>query len=287
MKQFFKQFIKLHQTIKSKPTKYFLFLIVVFFGLFLQAYMHNYNIVYIVLFFLFALSGSSCLIGRLNLVGLELVPFMREGYFANSASSVSFKLTNSAKRDTYALFIASSYIANIASNSEQVIKIENRFSKRGYNDFDAVEVVSFFPFGHIRFSKKITIQKQFLIYPELAGIDLHKAFAKELANFGVLDSFERLQHYTQGESLSKIHWASVAKGELLSKKFSFENEDNRLHFYLTQAGKETEERLSQLALWVVQATTLGFDFVVHLPQKSLDSKEEGKDEILQELALYK
>jgi len=164
---------------------------------------------------------------------------------------VGLKLYNGAKHDSYALKIEDQYIANIGANEQKILQLQKLFHNRGYQDFGSVEVVSFFPFGHIRFSKKIQIEGKFLIYPEPSGVDLKKAFAKELANYGAISSFDRLQNYIQGESISKIHWPSVAKGELQSKKFTYENDDMTLHFYFMQAGSSTEQRLSQLSLWVV------------------------------------
>jgi uncharacterized protein (DUF58 family) len=284
--RYIKRFVAFNKAVKSRPTKYFLFLIAVFFGLFLQAYMHNYNIVYIVLFFVFAVAGSSCIFGRLNLWGLDVQAVQSGEIYADTAATLPFKVINNAKNDAYAIYFEKSYISSIASNDFVMQNLQKTFSFRGYATIDALEIQSFFPFGHIKFSKKISINQRYLIYPKPQGVPLKKAFAKELAHFGQLESFEDLKSYEAGESLSKIHWASVAKGELKSKKFSYKNEDNTLHFYFTRAGNSTEKRLCQLTLWVIQASKSGFNYVVHLPHATYESKQKDKDAILAALALY-
>jgi uncharacterized protein (DUF58 family) len=248
--------------------------------------MHNYNIVYIVLFFVFAVAGSSCIFGRLNLWGLNVEAIKGGELFADTPATLSFKVINSAKNDAYAIRFENVFIQSIPSGDFAVQSLQKTFRFRGYAAIDSLEFQSFFPFGHIRFSKKIDINERYLIYPKPSGVALKKAFAKELAYFGQLESFEDLKTYEAGESLSKIHWASVAKGELKSKKFSYKNEDDTLHFHFANAGNSTEKRLSQLTLWVIEATKLGFNYVVHLPKGTLESKKEAKDAILTALALY-
>ena len=284
--RYLKLFIEFNRTVKSRPTKYFFFLIILFFGLFFQAYMHNYNIVYIVLFFTFALSGSSCLVGRMNLFSLEIEPLLNEEIFAQNKTKLFFKLHNSSKTPAFALSFEKSYIQTIRAQSFETVSVEKEFANRGYNYVKDLEVVSFFPFGHIKFSKKFPQQLRYLVYAKPQGISLYKAFAKELSYYGEIDSYEDLKEYEKGESLAKIHWASVAKGELKSKKFTYQSEDKTLHFYFHKAGKTTEQRVSQLTLWVLQAKKEGVEYIIHIQNKKLDSKKQTKNEILKKLALY-
>ena len=284
--RYIKRFIEFNTRIKAKPTKYFLLVVFILFALFLQAYMHNYNIVYIVLFFVFSVAGSSCIIGRLNLFFLRLVPLQKEGFFAKQRSHISFELFNNAKSNSYALVVDGKEIGAVDAKQKTVIQLEHSFQKRGYARYKPIMIESFFPFGHIKFYTTIVLEDSFLIYPKPEGISLDKAFAKEIARMGDIDSFESLKEYEMGESLSKIHWPSVAKGEIQSKKFEYTNEDTTLHFYFHEAGKSVEQRLSQLTLWVRQAYGYGFDFIIHLPKSTIHSKKEDKDAVFKQLALY-
>lgn len=284
--RYLKLFIEFNKQIKSRPTKYFFFLILVFFALFLQAYMHNYNIVYIVLFFTFSVAGSSCLVGRLNLLPLKVEAVKNEEIFANKSVKINLKILNDSKSSCYAFSVEKVDIDVLEEKSSRIVQVPKIFDSRGYHFLKNVNFESFFPFGHIRFSKKVVINERYLIYPNPQGIPLKKAYAKELAQFGEIDSFEDLKEYEAGESLAKIHWASVAKGELKSKKFNFYTEDKTLHFYFNDISGSTHVRLSQLTLWVLEATKLGFAYIVHIKNKDLNSKIEGKDEILKQLSLY-
>jgi len=66
----------------------------------MQAYIHNYNIVYLALFFTFAFSISSYAFGRNNIRALEVELLSFKRVFAHQKSSYSLSLSSS-KSDIY------------------------------------------------------------------------------------------------------------------------------------------------------------------------------------------
>jgi hypothetical protein len=109
---------------------------------------------------------------------------------------------------------------------------------------------------------------------------------RQRASFGEEKDFDGLASYSGTESLSRIHWPSVAKGEAAVKVFELEGRTERLEFDFYRAGESDEARLSQLCLWVLECERLGEPFAIRLPRQTLHSQKAGIDAILEALALY-
>ena len=83
--------------------------------------------------------------------------------------------------------------------------------------------------------------------------------------------------------MSLIYWTSVAKGEMLTKEFIYEQ---ATHFYALdyeKAGNDHESRLSQLTKWILECERKDADFSVKIGDTLLESKG-GVDAILAQLA---
>ena len=84
------------------------------------------------------------------------------------------------------------------------------------------------------------------------------------------EDFNDLKKYIQGESLSRVSWAHLAKGQgLLSKQFvEFQTEQNILD-YNDMPAIEHEMKLSQMAYWVRRFSEEQKAFSLKLPVNSL------------------
>ncbi|MGM0533668.1 MAG: DUF58 domain-containing protein [Campylobacterota bacterium] len=284
--RYVKRFIEFNRSLKSKPTKYFLFIIAVFFGLFLQAYMHNYNIVYIVLFVLFALAGTSCLVGRLNILPVRAEALASKAVFAGRDAKLYFTLFGSSSSDSYDLYLEKRRIGTLRAMEQKTLFLTKRFEKRGKARIRRLWLQSYFPFGHIRFGKYLQVDTEYIVYPKPAGRDLKKEFYRQLARYGQLESFDDLKPYEQGEKLSTVHWPSVAKGEPMSKRFTYSKDDIKLIFDFQTIPGSVEQRLSQICLWVLQASSAHIAYEVRLKTRHYSSKKEDTYAILEKLALY-
>jgi hypothetical protein len=86
--------------------------------------------------------------------------------------------------------------------------------------------------------------------------------------------------------VSRIHWPSVAKGEIAVKTFEHEQKTDTLNFDFLRCADSDEARLSQLTLWVLECEQARLPFTITMPHGILDSNKEGIDAILEHLALY-
>jgi len=287
-----KGFIRTFMGIDTRPTKYFLYLVLAIVGLFFLAYMHNYNIVYIMMFFIFSLAGASSVLGRLNLYKIQAKVLNSQNIFANTSSTYTLSLYNpSEDKDAFALECKNDFSEVFLSqlNAYETKPIELNFipTKRGKMTLPIFQVGSHFPLPHEILFKKIDLNHECIVYPEAKGDSLDAFTSKNRAFVGEYDDFEGIKSFVEGESLSLIYWPSIAKGgDLMSKDFSTLEQTKHLHFYFKDAGKETEVRLSALCLWALQSDKKNIPYSIHLPLITLKSTSRSLHEILEFLALY-
>jgi uncharacterized protein (DUF58 family) len=287
----FKTYISILKRVKNRPTKFFWFLIIAIVSLFLQAYMHNYNIVFLVMFFLVAIAGASSIFGMLNLYYIQVKLLSYERFFADTSSTYKLLVTNESDNPAYDISLTCSektqHIKAIEPHNAQTVSLEVKFSKRGEVDLPKIKIHSLFPLPHELKYKTVELDKKVLVYAKPAGIPLLKFYNKNNSVNGEVDEFEGIKKFNQGDNLSYIHWASLAKNDvMMSKNFIYEEESKKLRFSFKNLSGDDEQRLSQLTLWVIECEQYGFDFSIDLDGDILDSKKMSTDEILESIAKY-
>lgn len=281
--------ISINTTIKSRPTGYVWILIIIMFALFLQAYMHNFNIVYITLFTIFSLAISGCYFGRKNLYDISLIELPQERIFANKKALLKWRIINKADNPVYDITLKIKGSSKLFSSitKDTIVTLTHTFEKRGFRTYPKVTLESRFPLLHVKFLKTHKQEKNILVYPQPKGTSLKKYINEQLSHHGERSDFEGIRRYEKSDVASLIHWPSLAKGgDLMSRNFSYTTKTKGLQFDFLSCGDNDEERLSQLCLWVLECEKQGFDFTITMPQKIYSSKKESVDEILQKLAQY-
>lgn len=289
--QLLKTLLSIHKTVKVRATKYFILLVLAIVSLFIQAYMHNYNIVYIMMFFLTAVAGTSTLFGMLNLHFLSVKLLSKSRIFATQKASVTFLASNSADFGLYDLDFRyedkNSYLSSLAPKNSKAVSVEVLFDTRGKHELKQLDVVSFFPLIHEKKMRVFKLDESVIVYPRPEGIGLLERLAMQKSKSGDLDDYKGLSRFEQGENFSAIHWASLAKNDtLMSKRFAYHQTQEKLFFSFDELMGSSEEKLSQLTLWVIEAERYGYDFKLELQQRVYDSKKEAIDAILDALAQY-
>ncbi|QSZ41066.1 DUF58 domain-containing protein [Sulfurimonas aquatica] len=286
-----KTYISIFRSVNNKPTKYFLFLVVAIVGLFLQAYMHNYNIVFLVLFFLVGIAGASSMYGVYNIYHIKGRLLSYDRFFAGSASTYKLSIVNEYEYPSYDITLTSKqkeiHIESIKPHHFQTISLEEKFDTRGKHSLSNIKMHSFFPLPHEIKFKEIEINKEVIVYAKPEGISLFKFYNKNNSMSGEIDEFDGVKKFNQGDSTSYIHWASLAKNDtLMVKNFLYEDETKKLYFDFKTMTGTNEERLSQLTLWVLECEKNRFDFTINLNGDILESKKMSTDEILQAIAQF-
>jgi len=290
--KYFHIFIQILRDIDTRPTRYFIYLVLTIIGLFFLAYMHNYNIVYIVMFFIFSLAGASSIIGRFNLYQIKATVLSSQNLFANTSSSYTLDIYNPQdERDSFVLELSNedetAYINKLSPRQSESITLHYTPIKRGMSYLPSLKVGSHFPLPHEILFKSIHFKDSIIVYPEAKGKSLDNFSSEHKSFIGEYDDFKGIKAFKQGESFSLIYWPSLAKGgPLMAKEFSLVHQTKHLNFYFDSSAKDDESRLSQLCLWAKECEQKKIPYTMHFPQQSLDSTSRSYHEILEFLALY-
>lgn len=276
--------------LKQKATLGSLLVVLLLFGLFLEAYMHNFNLVYIVLFFVFALAFVASPFGIYNMANLTLSLQGSERLFAQKRSAIYLALANTKSTESYALKLEcmgqSIFVPLLKAKSKEILALPYIPERRGKCEIGTCSLQSLFPLATIRFLLPLDLSVHRVVYPRPKGSSLETFLSRQKGRYGLESDFEGISPHSDNAPPGKIHWPSVAKGESALKKFTHEIPLERLHFDFYQAGENDETRLSQLTRWILECEAQNLDFQVQMPHENLDSKRMSTDAILETLALF-
>jgi len=132
--------------------------------------------------------------------------------------------------------------------------------QRGEHRIGTFRLTSTYPLGFVRVLKKFASSQTYLVYPKPLGdprLPTQRArspHSRPQTELGEGDDFAGVRAYVPGESQRHIDWRAVARGQpLMTKQFAAEAEGSvRLDFSAVRS-LNVEEKLSQLALWVIEA----------------------------------
>ncbi|WP_456450366.1 DUF58 domain-containing protein [Hydrogenimonas sp.] len=283
-------FLRIRRRVRQRVTKQSVFLLVLLLGLFLEAYMHNFNLVYITLFFLVGAAMAAAALGILNVGRLEAGCQGCGRLFANRPGTCRFAVRNDADSPAWGVDLVCGDsrvpLGPLSAHAAAAAALPVAPARRGEWSPGACRLESLFPLGTVRVELPLAERCRALVYPEPKGRPLESFLRQVRSPVGHENDFEGLEEYSGVQSLSRIHWPSVAKGEPMVKRFDREEDARTLVFDFEGAGPDDEARLSQLTLWALECEKRGLDFAVRLPGRVLESKKEGVDGILTALARY-
>jgi len=284
------KFVQTYRKVYQHATIFSAVVVVLLFGFFLQAYMHDFNLVYITLFFVFSLAFSAGPISVSNLIFLKSRYVHLGRVFANEASSISIEIENQSSTPSWAIKLyhddESVEMMQIKGDSSVIAKLPFTPTKRGVFVHEGCYLESKYPLSTARLTIPIGVSYEGIAYPTPKGKSLRSFISNQEDIYGEEREFDGLIEYDGSQKLSHIHWASVAKGDISVKTFSKEQEVPKLVFDFYKAGKDDEARLSQLTLWVLECERLNAPFTIKMPHKVLKSPQEDIDVILSLLAKY-
>lgn len=286
-KSFYRRYEQKKRPFYERPTPYIYLLIAALVALFLQAYFHNYNIVYLAMFFTFSLAMSGYYYGKENIKSLQLHPIASR-YFANNENALHVKIESS--HESYALFITDttqSFNKSIGDiHKQKSTHIPLFVPQRGHFNLGTYKLYSTFPYPWQIFYKLFEFNTA-IAYPEPKGESLETFLEQNRDTAGDIDEFETLREYVVGDNPRDIHWSSFAATQKLHvKEYIRLQSTKRLHFVLQQCRGSIEHKISQITLWILTCEKRGLPFSVDIDGHIYNSQKVDVDEILKELALY-
>lgn len=241
--------------------------------LLLIAFVYNNNLAYLLGFLLASIFFITPLHSFKNLSGLEISPGQSHAVFAGEAAGFELFIRNpsSEPRVNLRLHLIDDVGISLEYQQKQGVTLYSPTKKRGWHSCGKVIISSTYPLGLFRAWSVLPIQMRALVYPKPAKecVDFPAGAGGQTAQ-GVArqgyDDFYGLKEYQNGDPIRHIHWKAFAKGlGLLSKQYAGENLSELWLDYAVTPGYDTEQRLSQLCRWLVDADQAGLHYGFVLP----------------------
>jgi uncharacterized protein (DUF58 family) len=261
------------------PTASFSGLVFVLAAMWYAASSQNSAAAYLLLFALTAVSLVSIPHTLLNLAGVTMALEAVKPAFAGQEVSLPVEIMNGSRATRHGLNLASSGSSQERKRVDRIpagkaARVTLRFParQRGEHEIGTLCLSSVYPLGFVRVLKKFATRQTYVVYPKPAGdlqLPLSRArppHSRPQADFGEGDDFAGVRAYVPGESQRHIDWKAVARGQaLMTKQFAAEAEGSvHLDFSVIRFA-DVEERLSQLALWVIEAERARRPYGLRLP----------------------
>lgn len=173
--------------------------------------------------------------------------------------------------------------------------IHFKAAERGLHQVPAVLVSSAWPIGAFKVRSLVPLDQTCLVYPKpegSAGFPRSAGAPERRLEMAALlegDDFSGVRSYLPGESQRHVDWKAVARGQpMMTKQFSSEG-GGALHFdFSALPMRRVEARLSQLALWIIEAERARRPYSLSLPGSSVPESlgESHYHKCLRALALF-
>jgi len=254
---------------------------------------------YVLTFFLASVAIVSVLHTYLNLRGLTVAGGRYCEQFADGPVRVPLALGNRSRSLRPGVLIEGDATRAVREDLEPgsvtTVNLLYPGVRRGRFEPGRWTVSTRYPLGLFQAWARVSLGRSYLVYPAPAGSQSplpggpsREGSAGEHERRGA-DDFAGLRNYQIGDSPRHVHWKAVARGqELLTKEFAG---DHSTEIWLDwgQLGVlSTEEKLSQLCRWVLQACEAGLRYGLRLPGVELQpARGEGhRRKCLEALALW-
>lgn len=256
---------------------------------------YSNNLTFILSFLMASIALVGILHGFRNLAGLVVRPGRVEPVFAGEAASFEFYLENRSPNARVALKLGTRptepLLVNVPGGNDHLVRLPIPANQRGWMPMPMLTITSTFPLGLFRAWSLLNLPLQALVYPAPAptGLPFPEQTGQDQGQLFNADDFRGFQNYQPGDSLRRIHWKGVAKGQgVLVKEYRGERQ-SELYFDWNQTpGNDVETRLGQLCRWVLDAERAGMTFGLRLPSNDIApgiGPEHGR-RCLEALALF-
>jgi uncharacterized protein (DUF58 family) len=253
----------------------------------LAAVNYSNNLVYAVLYLIASLCFISLFHSWRNISSLQVEYVRIHPAFVSEEVRVEVCLRNPDKHPIQSLFFArmsgetglwdplplvrrGSRGLRIAGGDSSSVEVFFPAERRGMYRFESLLVRSSYPFGLVWAGFCLPVDTVYFVYPKPKGSPVWPDL-RPSGNEGAAvrstegDDFAGVRSYSPGESLRHVDWKAYARGRPLSVKYFTGGDGRQLWLDASQMlHLPLEDRLSQLALWIVNAEKEEISYALRL-----------------------
>ena len=286
------------------PTRNLAGLLFVLGAMWYAASSQNSAAVYLLLFALAAIFLVSIPHTLLNLGGLKTTAESVKPAFAGQEVALPIEIMNESRVARYGITLTLSGVPEcfervneIPAGSAARVTLRFQAPSRGEHEIRGLCLTSAYPLGFIRAQKDLFTPQRYVVYPKPAGDPnlpigrARSAQSRLQSEIGEGDDFAGVRAYIPGESQRHIDWKAVARGQaLMTKQFTAEADSGSLYLnFATTRFSDAEDKISQLALWIIEAERARKPYGLRLPKAEIHPSlgEQHFHRCLRALALFK
>jgi len=280
------------------PTRHGLLFALVLVALALAAVNYGNALAYLLTFLLASMAVVSLLHAQRNLLKLHVTAAGGEPVFVGEPALFRICSDNDSGA-RYALRIESAHGAlppfDIPAHDTRCVALSVPTEKRGWLDCPALTLASVYPLGITRtWSRRLTLPARCLVYPKPADEAPWQTAAgtEGESRPGATqdgEDFTGLRAYQPGDTLARISWKTLARGQgLYTKEFRAPLAESVWLDWDVFAPLAAEARLRQMCRAVLDAEDCGLAYGLRLPGVVLepDSGAAHRHHCLEALALH-
>ncbi|MGP4863675.1 hypothetical protein ACTXGK_05715 [Psychrobacter sp. T6-5] len=180
--------------------------------------------------------------------------------------------------------------------SEQTIRLPIQTYSRGHFELPRLIIKTVYPLGIMRAWSYVYFSRKTWVYPKPEVFDWQVQYSvassEDLPTGGQYrqgqDDFERLDNYVEGESLARVSWGHVARGQgMFTKHFADPVGHEQTLDYADMPAAHHEQKLAQLAHGALTLGQLGVPFQMRLPNDMPASAAVGDGETFAQACLLR
>jgi uncharacterized protein (DUF58 family) len=261
---------------------------------------YQLNLGYLLTFLLAgsAVVGMYVCHGTLRGLTLNLMP--PDAQFAGASTTLSIILTNNRPAVRYGIGVSvldatheDRWVwTDVPGLGQSPVQVAFKPERRGLHRVPPLTAETRFPLGTFRVWTVWRPAAQVVVYPAPENFPPPLPPGEPRAGSGAntqarnTGEFDGVRAYRRGDPLKLVVWKKAAKADELVSRDTQQAQRYELWLDFAQAGAGTEQRLSRLAAWVLQAERLGLDYGLRLPGQQIKpgSGEAHKRRCLEALA---
>lgn len=233
-----------------------------------------------------------------NLQGLQLLALTTSPTFAGDPGSVELVVHNDSGAPRYGLLAklgdSQASLDCLPAGASGRLLLRLPTARRGPLAVPRIRLATDFPLGLFTAWTWLHSEAVLLVYPAARGalpppVAATDRETGEHAVAGGNDEWSGLRPFRDGDSPRRVAWKAYARGlPLVVKEYTGRSARAPVFDFDALAGLGTEQRLQQLARWIVDAEARGQRYALRLPGTSIDESRgpAHRHRCLEALALH-
>lgn len=264
------------------PTRIGWYYAMILLALFAIAIKYDNQAAFMMLFVLVAVGIITMHYTHNNIIGLELSAGATKAVFVGEYAHFPLQVKNHSNKARLAVWLICAgfrQVFDLSTNDQKELMVKLPTIKRGYYACPEVVLSSQFPMGiFFCWSKRFDTSERCIVYPQPLDLisfpDNGEGSTQSLSKSHVQNNaadYSGMKAYRPGDRPRDIHWPSLAKTH---KLVTVQHEDQpsssvNLSWFSLPASMNTEDRISQLCFWLIEAEKQNQRYQLEMPNHTI------------------